>query len=1189
MNNTPLKQTSLQMTTNKPERENECLSGCVSSTYERHENREIQWWRTNGAIRKTMFVVFGWAMIMSSGAPFFLASILQHLGGVSNSFTVQCTLKSTDLKVVDSVNIDGKDSTTSVLSNNEGSSFSYSTILPVKARDQALSCPEPSYPMAHENAVWGMLYPFNNPLKEMYTPLWGDQVPWIDEKNEELAKKRLSPEELQTLAYTKYYFLYFGTFDHFGVAFIPYLLAFFLECMLTYWILLPAGIDEYGVQRYREFPNGKPSFACSIINFTQGIFFLFCNQVFFLSYKTPFYDVVYDHLRFTDIFGDLGKPHSGTKLIYNEVNGEIEIVESLLFLAFAWWFALLFADFCYYWWHRHAHQFSWMWSDHFVHHSSEDYNLTVTLRESSMVAEALIPLKYCMMILPLAVLGVPESFMMGIAMNDTLYMNQLHTEIVPPLPYLEMFMMTASLHRVHHSRSLRCLSKNYSSVFCIWDRLFGTYEPENLGMLGLEEEKETEEIVEKGLNNKNKIKNNNIIKTDFKTDSNNITTVNKTVNNIKVNTTPLSTTLKRPNQELNLKGGCTDFHCETHKKLPKWLIAYNNSRCCGRKTAIKRNTLLNGKDAKSVELVKPYQRPGESPHPDDYEPFMYGVIPLHHDWSLYEMNYTHWRHWLFVQRIWYQDLIKDLQLKDEINWKWIDMGDKGDHQNNENAIENNYNLENGNENKEKTTENQENKRENYNLFLKYQKAEKDLEFIQNLNPIQRNLWMITYPLGTHQNDCVEKVKWTQNRGIPFFPPLILAMFTKWTKPNTKCPPLSSKSKMNKTIKNESTYLNSPWKWYTLIQFFLFMFICIYYGTKNMTMKDNLIRWILVNPTTSTTNPSTNPTTTYDHDLGVSDRKDTLGGVSEQDTILQSALLLPTTIGSCSLAPINKLPGMGSMFFKLLDNKNTKNLSNASSYIEIMKHHYPIVWTTNLHSSLSSEVAPVNLSSTSVEIAPVNLVESTTIKSTTIKSPSIASSTTSVDSIELPWDSNDVRVKFSSVMNPYELFTKLPVFLGFIIDVLCLAGTLSLALNLGKLLTMSDYEREYRERNGITTKNGVWIGNGTYYSATSMSASEIHSESYILKMETLKHVAIGVLGLLFGDVMVFGDYNTESFSERIGEGMGIGRKGGIFSIGTAFHLVVLYLLFNFSLLAITVAASRSSYGVRTMAHRKMKVE
>jgi sterol desaturase/sphingolipid hydroxylase (fatty acid hydroxylase superfamily) len=50
-----------------------------------------------------------------------------------------------------------------------------------------------------------------------------------------------------------------------------------------------------------------------------------------------------------------------------------------------WWmYILLFlgADFFYYWFHRLAHEISLLWGSHAVHHQSEEYNLTVALRQA---------------------------------------------------------------------------------------------------------------------------------------------------------------------------------------------------------------------------------------------------------------------------------------------------------------------------------------------------------------------------------------------------------------------------------------------------------------------------------------------------------------------------------------------------------------------------------------------------------------------------------------------------------------------------------------------------------------------------------------------------------------------------------------------------------------------------------------
>ena len=57
----------------------------------------------------------------------------------------------------------------------------------------------------------------------------------------------------------------------------------------------------------------------------------------------------------------------------------------LLTIGKAWYiWILLFigVDFFYYWFHRMSHQVNALWAAHIVHHQSEEYNLTVALRQS---------------------------------------------------------------------------------------------------------------------------------------------------------------------------------------------------------------------------------------------------------------------------------------------------------------------------------------------------------------------------------------------------------------------------------------------------------------------------------------------------------------------------------------------------------------------------------------------------------------------------------------------------------------------------------------------------------------------------------------------------------------------------------------------------------------------------------------
>jgi alkylglycerol monooxygenase len=80
--------------------------------------------------------------------------------------------------------------------------------------------------------------------------------------------------------------------------------------------------------------------------------------------------------------------------------------------------------------------------------------------------------------LPLAVLGVPPLIYVAADALDTLYQFWIHTESVRRLGPLEEVLNTPSHHRVHHGRNPQYLDRNYGGILIIWDRLFGTFEPE---------------------------------------------------------------------------------------------------------------------------------------------------------------------------------------------------------------------------------------------------------------------------------------------------------------------------------------------------------------------------------------------------------------------------------------------------------------------------------------------------------------------------------------------------------------------------------------------------------------------------------------------------------------------------------------------------------------------------------------
>ncbi|MGC9961031.1 MAG: sterol desaturase family protein [Acidimicrobiales bacterium] len=135
--------------------------------------------------------------------------------------------------------------------------------------------------------------------------------------------------------------------------------------------------------------------------------------------------------------------------------------------------AVLAWDFIYYWNHRAMHESRFMWAIHVVHHSSERYNLSTALRQP--VAEAFGTfLPYSAMTL----LGFEPALVNTARGVNLLYQFWIHTEVVDKIGPLEAVLNTPSHHRVHHGSNGPYLDRNHGSILIVWDKLFGTFEPE---------------------------------------------------------------------------------------------------------------------------------------------------------------------------------------------------------------------------------------------------------------------------------------------------------------------------------------------------------------------------------------------------------------------------------------------------------------------------------------------------------------------------------------------------------------------------------------------------------------------------------------------------------------------------------------------------------------------------------------
>ena len=142
-----------------------------------------------------------------------------------------------------------------------------------------------------------------------------------------------------------------------------------------------------------------------------------------------------------------------------------------------WWsFIILFFldDFSYYWFHRTSHENRFFWASHVVHHSSKHYNLSTALRQTwtgsfySFIFWLWLPL-----------IGFHPGIIIFQMSISLLYQFWIHTELIQKTPkWIEFFFNTPSHHRVHHGSNPIYLDRNHAGILIIWDKLFGTFQPE---------------------------------------------------------------------------------------------------------------------------------------------------------------------------------------------------------------------------------------------------------------------------------------------------------------------------------------------------------------------------------------------------------------------------------------------------------------------------------------------------------------------------------------------------------------------------------------------------------------------------------------------------------------------------------------------------------------------------------------
>ena len=139
-----------------------------------------------------------------------------------------------------------------------------------------------------------------------------------------------------------------------------------------------------------------------------------------------------------------------------------------------WIIAFICIDFAQYWIHRLKHKINIFWNIHVIHHSSEEFNLACALRQSisNLIGFTAI------FLIPAAIIGVPYEIISVLTPLHLFGQFWYHTRHIGKLGFLEYIIVTPSQHRVHHAINPEYIDKNLSSIFCVWDRVFGTFQEE---------------------------------------------------------------------------------------------------------------------------------------------------------------------------------------------------------------------------------------------------------------------------------------------------------------------------------------------------------------------------------------------------------------------------------------------------------------------------------------------------------------------------------------------------------------------------------------------------------------------------------------------------------------------------------------------------------------------------------------
>ena len=148
------------------------------------------------------------------------------------------------------------------------------------------------------------------------------------------------------------------------------------------------------------------------------------------------------------------------------------------FLGLSSWIQIIFGvpalDLFAYFAHVFLHK-SWLgWQFHRVHHSENAVDVTTAFRQHP--GETVWRILW--QLAAIVVFGIPLWVVIVYLILSGLNAELEHANIRLNLRFdrlLRLLIVTPNMHKVHHSRDQIETDSNYSNIFSLWDRLFGTY------------------------------------------------------------------------------------------------------------------------------------------------------------------------------------------------------------------------------------------------------------------------------------------------------------------------------------------------------------------------------------------------------------------------------------------------------------------------------------------------------------------------------------------------------------------------------------------------------------------------------------------------------------------------------------------------------------------------------------------